>query len=415
MGKVLFFGMPLHGHTNPSLGLVKELAARGERVVYYSFPEFKEKILAAGARYRETPEAGQVTGLESIAERLSYVYLAILQAAEKITGACIEIIKNEKPDYLIHDSLAAWGKFAAAATGTPSVASITTFLFSRRSINPSGFLSILSQVRPVDIRAFQKARKSTRFLKETYGVKETGLLEILNNYSPLNIIYTIRELQPQGETFDPARFLFIGPSISSRPRETDEPEYTALKQPLVYISFGTLLHNQVDFYRKAFAAFRGFDGMIVLSAGEATDLALLGDIPDNFIVRRRVNQIEALKHAAVFVTHGGMNSAHEALASGVPLVLVPLQEEQRTVARQCEHIGCGIHVHKLDAGAVFNAVGRIRRESAFAVRSKEISRLLRNSIGVKGAADAILVYAKDRRKREGPVPSAGGKPPAVGR
>lgn len=157
----------------------------------------------------------------------------------------------------------------------------------------------------------------------------------------------------------------------------------------------------------AFVAFRGFEGTIVLSAGEATGLAALGDIPDNFIVRRRVNQIEALKYASVFVTHGGMNSAHEALSSGVPLVLVPLQEEQRTVARRCQKIGCGIHIHALDAGAVFDAVGRVLREPSFAARSKEISLLLRNSIGVKGAADAILGYAKDSRKHGSPARSVG--------
>ena len=141
MSKVLFFGLPLHGHANPSLGLVKELTARGEQVIYYSFPEFRETILATGAEYRESPEADLVGDLELLATRLSYVYLAVSKAADNNTETCVKIIKTEKPDYVIHDSLAAWGKFAAIATNTPSVASISTFLFNRTSITPLGFLT----------------------------------------------------------------------------------------------------------------------------------------------------------------------------------------------------------------------------------------------------------------------------------
>jgi len=51
MGKVLFFGFPAHGHTNPTLALVRELIRRGERVIYYSYDEFQEKIEETGAEY----------------------------------------------------------------------------------------------------------------------------------------------------------------------------------------------------------------------------------------------------------------------------------------------------------------------------------------------------------------------------
>ena len=29
MSKIVFFGIPAHGHTNPTLGVVKELTSRG--------------------------------------------------------------------------------------------------------------------------------------------------------------------------------------------------------------------------------------------------------------------------------------------------------------------------------------------------------------------------------------------------
>ena len=49
---------------------------------------------------------------------------------------------------------------------------------------------------------------------------------------------------------------------------------------------------------------------------------------------------------------------------------------------------------KLDAGKVTRAVKRVLMDPTFTTRSKELSRLLRESSGAKGAADAILSYTK---------------------
>jgi UDP:flavonoid glycosyltransferase YjiC (YdhE family) len=50
--KVLFFSLPLHGHTNPSLPVVKELIRRGEEVTYYSLEPLRAAIESTGATFR---------------------------------------------------------------------------------------------------------------------------------------------------------------------------------------------------------------------------------------------------------------------------------------------------------------------------------------------------------------------------
>ena len=47
--KIAWFCIPAHGHTNPTLGLVKELTRAGHQVFYFSFEMFREKIERAGA------------------------------------------------------------------------------------------------------------------------------------------------------------------------------------------------------------------------------------------------------------------------------------------------------------------------------------------------------------------------------
>lgn len=51
MSTIVFFCIPAYGHTNPTLGVVRELAARGHKVVYYSYDTMRKPIEAQGAAF----------------------------------------------------------------------------------------------------------------------------------------------------------------------------------------------------------------------------------------------------------------------------------------------------------------------------------------------------------------------------
>ena len=53
MSKLVFFNIPAYGHTNPTLGVVRELVARGNQVWYYSFAPFQKVIQEAGATFAQ--------------------------------------------------------------------------------------------------------------------------------------------------------------------------------------------------------------------------------------------------------------------------------------------------------------------------------------------------------------------------
>ena len=46
---IAFFCIPAHGHTNPTLAVVRELTARGHTVRYYTTEAFRAKVETAGA------------------------------------------------------------------------------------------------------------------------------------------------------------------------------------------------------------------------------------------------------------------------------------------------------------------------------------------------------------------------------
>ena len=51
MKNIAFFCIPAHGHTNPMIAVAAELVRRGNRVRFYSFDEFADKIAASGAEF----------------------------------------------------------------------------------------------------------------------------------------------------------------------------------------------------------------------------------------------------------------------------------------------------------------------------------------------------------------------------
>ena len=49
----MWFCIPAHGHTNPTIEVVRELVKRGHEVRYYSFDEFREKNKKSVAEIRD--------------------------------------------------------------------------------------------------------------------------------------------------------------------------------------------------------------------------------------------------------------------------------------------------------------------------------------------------------------------------
>lgn len=83
---------------------------------------------------------------------------------------------------------------------------------------------------------------------------------------------------------------------------------------------------------------------VIMSVGESTDISSLGEIPENFEIKNKVEQIKVLQNTDVFITHSGMNSVNESLYYGVPMVLFPQHQEQRMVAERVVTLGAGVYL-----------------------------------------------------------------------
>ena len=349
--KIAWFCIPAHGHTNPTLGLVKELTSAGHQVFYFSFEMFREKIEQTGARFipcdgcdfdMEDKENADRVGKDKV-----FATELLVSSTLALDEMTTEKIKEIKPDVIVSDSVAFWGKLVAMKHRIPYVSSTTTFAFNRYSAK-------YMKETPWDIAkmlfAMPKINKQIQRLREKgYPVK--GLLEIVQNDNETNtIVYTSKYFQPCSETFSD-RYHFIGPSI----RPVTEPiRKTAGKT--VYISMGTVNQNP-EFYRNCIHALARTDWQVIISMG--TNPEHFDHLPDNIQIYETVDQMAVLSIADAFITHCGMNSASEGLYFKVPLVLFPQTPEQGAVAKRTEELGAGIRLKSIAEEDILDALKQL--------------------------------------------------------
>jgi MGT family glycosyltransferase len=395
--KALFLGLPLHGHTNPSLPLVRALVDRGDEVVYVSTDAFAARIREAGARFRPYRSAF-LADLRQLPERTDALAWLLMRTTGDVLSEELDAFRAERPDYVITDSVAPWGQWTAEALHVPVVTSVTTFAVNRhvlafafaRGTRPKSARLFLSKLRYI-----AKASLLGRRLRRRYGVQGTGIMHLAFGCSDLNIVYTSRLFQPCADTFDD-RFVFIGPSIDPAPVEArfgwDEPS----PDPLIYVSLGTLFNAEPMFYEQCFEAFRNESVRVLMAIGTAISAASLGSPPPNVIVQASVPQLEVLRRASVFVTHGGMNSVSESLSLGVPMVVIPQMGEQELVAHQVEVFGAGLFLQKerVTAAGLRESARRVLQDDSYRGQCARLHRSFEEAGGPSRGAETIVAFTR---------------------
>ncbi|WP_228275853.1 glycosyltransferase [Gracilibacillus oryzae] len=95
MSKIVFFSLPAHGHTNPTIPVVAELVARGHQVRYYSFLVFQEKIERAGAEFEACDEFLPDTSEKELKKKAGRDFAALIEMMVDTTIAMEEKVCAE--------------------------------------------------------------------------------------------------------------------------------------------------------------------------------------------------------------------------------------------------------------------------------------------------------------------------------
>ena len=385
MAKIVFFCIPAHGHTNPTLAVVRELVSRGHQVWYYSYQLMRRKIEAAGATFVPCDDYDMEQHLSPkdsvrVGKDMAFSTKILVDTTLALDDAVCAEMERLRPDCIVADSMAVWGKAVALKLGIPFVSSTTTFAFNRHSakIMKQGLGDLFKM-----LFAMPEVTKHIKRL-QAKGYPVNNILDILQNDDNTHtIVYTSPQFQPCSETFS-HRYAFVGPSI--RPVSTP---FEKKREKLVYISMGTVNNDMLPLYQRCIAALGDTGYQVVLSVGSLVPLEAFGPLPSNVALYPTVDQIALLEKADAFLTHCGMNSVSEGLYFGVPLILLPQTSEQKGVAERVRQLNAGILLEKTTPEAIRAAVDTALSDPHYKKNALAIGEGFRNCSGAKGAADKI--------------------------
>jgi hypothetical protein len=343
LAHIVILSVPAYGHLNPVLPIARELVQRGHRVTIFNEASFEPLIRPTGADFVAYPP---VLHLEDFSRTLkdgdliAWLEMIFLATAPLLSFSAKKL-RGNPPDLLVFDGVALWGEMLATKLRLPSVSISTTFT-SEVLDEVTDFRQVMRNMRSVAMRVPGFAWAATAMLLQGPLNIPWRAPIIPRQGNRLTLMLTSKAVHPTTKSVDNPKFAFVGSSIEPATR-SEQFDFGQLDgRPLLYVSLGTLHHGNTEFFRRVGEAFGDFPGQVLLSVGRGTDLGQFADLPANFIVAEAVPQLRILERTHVFLTHAGLNSMHESLWSGVPMVAVPQQFEQLRNAQSMAASGAGI-------------------------------------------------------------------------
>lgn len=388
--------LPAYGHVNPTLRTACELLDRGHEVSYYLPERFTEVVEPTGATFERLDDGYDLmarvrdgpSGMDPAADgaaaekRREYLVRFVSDSLDRVP-ALADRVAADGVDRVVTDPMCLWGRAVANELGVPTVAFNTSFAMREGS-------PLFDELRSAGDDGAGPSPAALTGALDAAGVDDPDLSDFFVADADRALVPLTREFQPDADAFGDDHH-FVGPMIRSgdEQRDADLPRDRLADRPSAYVSLGTVVSADEDFFRACFDAFDGGEWEVVLKA-KADAERLDEESPGNVHVRSRVPQLDVLDRADAFVTHGGMNSTMESLSAGTPPIVVPQMADQHAVAGRVDALGVGLVLDRKDltAGAVREAVETVSTET-YREAIEEFRAAARAAGGAERAADAI--------------------------
>jgi MGT family glycosyltransferase len=190
----------------------------------------------------------------------------------------------------------------------------------------------------------------------------------------------------------PENVHYTGPFVHAQQRPPIEFPWERLDgRPLIYASLGTLQNGSEAIYKTIAEACAPLDAQLLISLGGGLDPARLGGLKGDPVLVRFAPQLEILKRAALVITHAGINTVLESLSEGVPMVAVPLANDQPGMAARVRARGAGVVVprRKLNPVRLRKAVQLVLTDPGYRQAARNLQNAFRQIDGPGRAADLI--------------------------
>jgi len=141
----------------------------------------------------------------------------------------------------------------------------------------------------------------------------------------------------------PPTFHLLRPSIFDRSGPEDLPTwvYRLPRRPTVHATVGTTFTFATDVLEDIIRSLADDPLNLIITTGYNKNLRHLGQLPSNVHIEAYIPHTLLLPHCDVVITHGGAATTISSLFFGLPLVVIPLSNDQPFHAMRCAALGVG--------------------------------------------------------------------------
>lgn len=399
------------GHLNTMIPVGKELALRGHQVTLIARLEAEQRARSAGLEFQaygelEFPLGSVAKNLAALGQRSGRKALKF--TIEKLSGNARIFLRDAPPlmrrldvQALLVDQATVEGGTVADLLQIPFVSICSAVVLNRHYSVPPPFTNwpysnstwahirnriggsiATSLLRPVTDLIDQHRRKWKLELPSDLNERFSRVAQI--SQQPAELEFPRKDL--------PAWFHFTGPFHSAAGRQSvDFPFERLTGQPLIYACLGTILSSQLEIFSTIARSCLLLDAQLVISLGGATSGGQMPRFEGSPIVVPFAPQLELIKRAALCITHGGLNTALECLANGVPMVVLPMVNDQPGVAARVAWAGCGVSIpiKKVTVAKLRRAIDEVLTEESFRQNASRLKAAIQKAGGVHRACDII--------------------------
>ena len=125
--------------------------------------------------------------------------------------------------------------------------------------------------------------------------------------------------------------------------------------------------------------------------GGGSSASALPPLPGAPLVVDFAPQLELLQRAALTITHAGLNTVLESLSCAVPMVAIPIANDQPGVAARVAWSGSGavVPLKRATVARLRDAIDRVWSDPSYRQNAQRLQQAIATSGGVARAADIV--------------------------
>lgn len=401
---------PATGHINPMATLCTELVSRGHRVTVMVPADGEKRVRSFGLDSRavalgELPPGAVDSAMEELA-RLSgrRAQRFTIDLYHRMTKGTLRdgarIVEESGIEGLIVDQTMRQGGSIAENAGIPFVTLCAALLLNDEPGVPPYFTgwayreSWLGRLRnQIGNAGF---RRLVRPIRQAI-VDQRVEWELPSLSSPEAADSPLAQLCQAPRSFDyprrrlPKQMHYVGPlhDLAARPKVPFD--FSSLDgRPLIYASMGSVQNKLSHVFNAIAEATVGLGVQLVISFG-SEGASIPTELPGSPVAVRYAPQLELIERASLVITHAGMNTVMETLALGVPMVAIPITNDQPAVAARVAWTGAGemLPLGKLTADRLRPLIRRVLEDQSYRENAEHMQSAIRAAGGVPRAADIV--------------------------